>query len=114
MRSRDVTPSHVIMSLMAWDERCGPPLVAMSVTDRTISRTGSVNSVLSLLGRECLELLGGPRLALLRWCADENCTRPFLDRSHGHRRRWCGMKGCGDRAKAAAYRQRMKTAGQRA
>nr|WP_229230958.1 CGNR zinc finger domain-containing protein [Corynebacterium cyclohexanicum] len=86
----------------------------MSVTDRTISRTGSVNSVLSLLGRECLELLGGPRLALLRWCADENCTRPFLDRSHGHRRRWCGMKGCGDRAKAAAYRQRMKTAGQRA
>lgn len=90
-----------------------PPLVAISAEDRTISRTGSVESVLSLLARQCLEVLGGPDLALLSWCADENCTRPFLDKSHGHRRRWCGMKGCGDRAKAAAYRRRVKTAGQR-
>jgi len=89
-----------------------PPLVALSAEYRTISRTGPVESVLSLLARECLELFGGPDLALLSWCADENCTRPFLDRSHGHRRRWCGMKGCGDRAKAAAYRRRVKTAAQ--
>ncbi|HEY8702096.1 MAG TPA: CGNR zinc finger domain-containing protein [Arthrobacter sp.] len=89
-----------------------PPLVSISAKDRTISRSGSVNSALSLMARECLELLGGPDLARLSWCADENCTRPFLDKSHGHRRRWCGMKGCGDRAKAAAYRRRVKTAGQ--
>ncbi|PYC65712.1 hypothetical protein C7C45_27955 [Micromonospora arborensis] len=30
-------------------------------------------------------------------------------RSRGARRRWCGMRGCGDRAKAAAYRQRRRT-----
>lgn len=90
-----------------------PPLVSLSTKNPPISRTGSVESVLSLLARECLELLGGPNLALLSWCADENCTRPFLDKSHGHRRRWCGMKGCGDRAKAAAYRRRLKTADQR-
>lgn len=88
-----------------------PPLVSISAKDRTISRTGSLESVLSMLARECLELLGGPDLVLLSWCADENCTRPFLDKSHGRRRRWCGMKGCGDRAKAAAYRQRVKTSG---
>lgn len=86
-----------------------PPLVSLSFKERTISRTGSIESVLSLLARECLELLGGPGIALLSWCADENCTRPFLDRSRGARRRWCGMKGCGDRAKAAAYRRRVKT-----
>jgi predicted RNA-binding Zn ribbon-like protein len=90
-----------------------PPLVSLSTENAQISRTGSVESALSLIARECLELLGGPNLALLNWCADENCTRPFLDKSHGHRRRWCGMKGCGDRAKAAAYRRRLKTAGQR-
>lgn len=89
-----------------------PPLVSLSTKNPPISRTGSVESVLSLIARECLELLGGPDLALLSWCADENCTRPFLDKSHGHRRRWCGMKGCGDRAKAAAYRRRVKTASQ--
>lgn len=90
-----------------------PPVVAVSAEDRTISRTGSVESVLSLLATQCLELFSGPDLALLSWCADENCTRPFLDKSHGHRRRWCGMKGCGDRAKAAAYRRRVKAAGPR-
>jgi predicted RNA-binding Zn ribbon-like protein len=90
-----------------------PPVVSLSGAARTIARTGSVESALSLLARECLELLGGPDLELLSWCADEKCTRAFIDRSHGHRRRWCGMKGCGDRAKAAAYRRRLKTAGQR-
>lgn len=85
-----------------------PPLVWLSTRNLTISRSGSVESVLSLMARECLELLGGPDLALLSWCSDDNCTRPFLDRSHGQRRRWCGMKGCGDRNKAANYRRRMK------
>lgn len=89
-----------------------PPLVSISAKDRTIRRTGSVESALSVIARQCLELLAGPELALLSWCADENCTRPFLDKSRGHRRRWCGMKGCGDRAKAAAYRRRVKLSGQ--
>ncbi|MGH1526542.1 CGNR zinc finger domain-containing protein [Leifsonia sp. L25] len=31
-----------------------------------------------------------------------DCTRPFLDVSRASNRRWCGMSGCGDRAKAAA------------
>jgi predicted RNA-binding Zn ribbon-like protein len=46
------------------------------------------------------------RRALLRRCDDPKCTRLFIDRSRGGRRRWCDMKGCGDRAKAAAYRRR--------
>lgn len=73
-----------------------------------VHRTGGVDAVLAVLAGDCLDLFVSPDRDLLRWCADGACTRPFIDRSHGRRRRWCGMKGCGDRAKAAAYRQRQR------
>jgi predicted RNA-binding Zn ribbon-like protein len=83
------------------------PTLALT-KDGQVTRDGDVGSVLALLARDALDLADGPDRALLRWCADPSCTRPFLDRSRGHRRRWCGMRGCGDRAKAAAYRRRRR------
>jgi predicted RNA-binding Zn ribbon-like protein len=71
-----------------------------------VVRTGTVEAVLADIACDCLDLLGGEDLARLRRCADPKCTRLFIDRSRGGRRRWCDMKGCGDRAKAAAYRRR--------
>jgi predicted RNA-binding Zn ribbon-like protein len=85
-----------------------PPVLRLD--DDRLRRVGDVDSVLAVLARDCLELYDSPDRASLRWCADETCTRPFIDRSRGLRRRWCGMKGCGDRAKAAAYRQRQRAA----
>lgn len=76
-----------------------------------VHRTGDLDSVLALLAEDCLALFDGPDRDNLSRCADPRCTRPFIDRSRGHRRRWCGMKGCGDRAKAAAYRQRQRIEG---
>jgi predicted RNA-binding Zn ribbon-like protein len=76
--------------------------------DGAVRRTGDLDAVLALLAWDLLDLLGSPDRAALRWCADPACTRVVLDRSRGHRRRWCGMRGCGDRAKAAAYRQRKR------
>ncbi len=43
---------------------------------------------------------------LVRNCEGPDCTIWFLDRSKGHRRRWCSMAACGNRAKAAAHRRR--------
>jgi predicted RNA-binding Zn ribbon-like protein len=65
-----------------------------------------VDAVLAALACDCLELVAGPDGERLRRCDGERCTRLFVDRSRGGRRRWCDMKGCGDRAKAAAYRRR--------
>ncbi len=73
-----------------------------------VRRTGDLDSVLALLAVDCLDLFDGPDRDALNRCTDPRCTRPFIDHSRGHRRRWCGMKGCGDRAKAAAYRQRQR------
>jgi predicted RNA-binding Zn ribbon-like protein len=86
-----------------------PPTLELTA-DGAVRRTGDVTAVLALLARDLLELIGGPDRAALRWCADPACTRVFVDHSRGHRRRWCGMRGCGDRAKAAAYRERRRAA----
>ncbi len=82
-----------------------PPLVAM--TSRGLPTTaGTVDAALSQLARQAIRLGAEDRRRFISWCDDATCTRAFIDRSRGGRRRWCGMSGCGDRAKAAAYRQR--------
>lgn len=85
-----------------------PPVLHLD--DEGLHRSGDAEAVFGLLARDCLDLFDSPDRAALRWCADPNCTRAFIDRSRAQRRRWCGMKGCGDRAKAAAYRLRRRAA----
>jgi predicted RNA-binding Zn ribbon-like protein len=85
-----------------------PPPAPQLGADRTLTRSGTLEAVLAALARDCVELAAGPEGDLLRRCDDPKCTRLFLDRSRGGRRRWCDMKGCGDRAKAAAYRRRRR------
>ena len=102
------TPSATDRALVNAAAEASPPLLRLD--DDGLHRYGDVDAVLALFARDCLDLFDSPDRAALRWCADPNCTRPFIDRSRGQRRRWCGMKGCGDRAKAAAYRRRRRTA----
>ena len=78
--------------------------------DGQVRRRGDLSAVLAVVAQDCIDLFESPDREALHWCADAACTRPFIDRSRGHRRRWCGMKGCGDRAKAAAYRERQRRA----
>ena len=47
-------------------------------------------------------------IANVRQCASETCSWLFLDKTKNHRRRWCDMKSCGNRAKARRYYQRQK------
>jgi predicted RNA-binding Zn ribbon-like protein len=84
------------------------PLPALRLDPDGVHRTGDTGAILAALARDLLELHDSDDRHALRRCADEHCTRPFIDRSRGMRRRWCGMRGCGDRAKAAAYRQRQR------
>ena len=39
-------------------------------------------------------------------CADRRCPRHFFDVSRSRSRRWCDMRECGNRAKAARHRRR--------
>jgi predicted RNA-binding Zn ribbon-like protein len=44
-------------------------------------------------------------------CEGPACTLLFADHTRGHRRRWCSMALCGNRAKQAAHRDRLRHAG---
>ena len=83
------------------------PIVALGAGGE-VSRKGDLRSGLSAVARAAIALFERADDSVLKWCADDDCTHPFLDTSRGHRRRWCGMAGCGDRAKAAAYRARKR------
>ncbi len=47
-------------------------------------------------------------LARVRRCADPRCARVFHDSTKNAARRWCDMATCGNRAKAARHRARLK------
>jgi predicted RNA-binding Zn ribbon-like protein len=98
-------PSEALRTV---NEAAAAPPPRPALEDGALRREGDLQAVLSALARTALELLGGPERDRVKWCAAERCTRPFVDRSRGGRRRWCGMAGCGDRAKAAAYRARQR------
>lgn len=43
-----------------------------------------------------------------RTCANDECQWSFFDSSPTGRRRWCDMRSCGNRAKAARHRERVR------
>lgn len=47
---------------------------------------------------------------LVRNCEGQTCTLWFHDVSKNHARRWCTMAVCGNRAKAAAHRAKLRSA----
>ncbi|WP_341367571.1 CGNR zinc finger domain-containing protein [Yoonia sp. BS5-3] len=54
----------------------------------------------------CAAFIAEADLRYVRRCEGASCTLFFLDVSKNHKRRWCSMDVCGNRAKAAAFRKR--------
>jgi len=65
---------------------------------------------LAPLAETIADLLANGDFDLVRLCEGENCVLWFYDRTKGHRRRWCASKGCGTRARVAAFRARRAAA----
>lgn len=66
----------------------------------------TIEAILALIARDCIELLGGDLASRIKSCADDTCQGLFVDTSRPGSRRWCAMGTCGNRAKKAALRQR--------
>ena len=63
------------------------------------------------IARSAVELLASEQLQFVRACASKTCEWLFLDESKNHRRRWCDMTKCGNRAKVKNfYTRQRKTA----
>lgn len=62
------------------------------------------------IARSAAELLTSEQLVYVRTCASSTCQWFFLDTSKNHRRRWCDMTKCGNRAKFRRFYRRKKKA----
>ena len=69
---------------------------------------GALDRMLWPVLQSAAELLTSDEIHHIRECNSDRCTWLFVDRSRTHRRRWCDMKTCGNRAKARRHYQRSK------
>jgi predicted RNA-binding Zn ribbon-like protein len=65
--------------------------------------------LLVAIAESAARLLSEGDPALLRKCQNPRCILYFYDTTKNHRRRWCSMAGCGNRAKVAAFYQRNRS-----
>ncbi|MGL6245878.1 CGNR zinc finger domain-containing protein [Pseudomonas sp.] len=66
------------------------------------------DSLLLPLGEVLAEFVCKEDFSDVKCCEGPGCTLMFVDHTRGRKRRWCSMAVCGNRAKAAAHRERQK------
>ncbi|MGW3150315.1 CGNR zinc finger domain-containing protein [Streptomyces sp. NPDC001177] len=105
----DLEDAAVKQALAEVNEAARLPLPRLQLDASVrLRRTGGIDEVLGAVGRDAVDLLSSPQASRVSECANPDCTRLFVDLSRSGARRWCGMAECGNRYKAASYRQRRK------
>jgi predicted RNA-binding Zn ribbon-like protein len=75
---------------------------------RAMRRWRSPESLLLPIGEALAKFVCEEDFASVKACEGHNCTLVFADHTRGRARRWCSMAICGNRAKQAAHRNRLK------
>ena len=102
------TLNHVLASRIVPVLEVGPDRVQLG--HRHLG--DAVDSALALLVEPIVREIAGGRPDRFRVCANLDCREAFFDSSPTGRRRWCDMRICGNQAKAARHRARLRaTAG---
>lgn len=68
----------------------------------------SPEALLLPIGETLARLVVTEDFSCVKACEGPACTLLFADHTRGRARRWCSMAICGNRAKQAAHRQRLK------
>jgi predicted RNA-binding Zn ribbon-like protein len=76
---------------------------------RVMRRWRSPESLLLPIGEALAKFVCEEDFSNLKACEGPTCTLIFADHTRGRARRWCSMAICGNRAKQAAHRDRLKT-----
>jgi predicted RNA-binding Zn ribbon-like protein len=66
------------------------------------------DSLLLPIAEAMARLVATEDFSHVKACEGPTCTLLFADHTRGHARRWCSMALCGNRAKQAAHRARLK------
>jgi predicted RNA-binding Zn ribbon-like protein len=75
---------------------------------RITRRWRSPDSLLLPIGEALAAVVCDEDFTHVKACEGAQCTLVFADHTRGRARRWCSMAVCGNRAKAAAHRQRLR------
>jgi predicted RNA-binding Zn ribbon-like protein len=75
---------------------------------QTVRRWRSPDALLFPVAEALARLVCLEDFSNVKACEGPACTLLFADHTRGHARRWCSMAICGNRAKQAAHRNRLK------
>jgi len=73
-----------------------------------LRRWRNPDALLLPVGEALARLVCKEDFSHVKACEGPACTLLFADHTRGHARRWCSMAICGNRAKQAAHRNRLK------
>jgi predicted RNA-binding Zn ribbon-like protein len=73
-----------------------------------VRRWRTPEALLLPIGEALAQLVCTEDFSNVKACEGPACTLLFADHTRGHARRWCSMGICGNRAKQAAHRHRLK------
>jgi predicted RNA-binding Zn ribbon-like protein len=76
---------------------------------QVVRRWRSPESLLLPIGEALAKFVCEEDFADVKACEGQSCTLLFADHSRRRARRWCSMAICGNRAKQAAHRSRLKS-----
>ena len=93
--------------LNSWAARPPPaPQLGPDGCSRHQVSDGTLETALSTVARDAVDLLTGSQVERIRECAEGTCSVLFVDTSRPGKRRWCSMNRCGNKVKKAAFRKR--------
>jgi predicted RNA-binding Zn ribbon-like protein len=75
---------------------------------QVVRRWRSAESLLLPIAEALAKFVCEEDFAGVKACEGHTCTLVFADHTRGRARRWCSMAICGNRAKQAAHRRRLK------
>lgn len=69
----------------------------------------STTDIIGLLAYELASMLASDQRTYLKRCLNPDCVLMFVDNSRSHKRRWCSMDTCGNRAKVSKHYRKVKS-----
>ena len=107
----DLEPLNLLLSRDESYRRIAPSPAAPPLRLEMVRRWRRPEALLSPIAEALAQFVSTQDFANVKACEGPACTLLFADHTRGHRRRWCSMALCGNRAKQAAHRQRLREPG---
>lgn len=111
LMAADLAELDPLNRLLERDEtfnRIAPAGGGTPFTLQTARKWRTPEALLLPIGEALAKLVCTEDFSHVKACEGPACTLLFADHTRGHRRRWCSMAACGNRAKQAAHRHRHK------